>query len=586
MAHTSMTRVSTKFPFPPRYFVASVLLLAALTGLYAVSVARRTQQELSRQLAGKGLALADAIEISSRNAILGNRAMEDMIARRLFDNARLVDQLLLSRPFEPAWLDEIRRMNGLARIELRDLDGRPYTPPPPPGPSGMMGMMSRRPPPDAEAAHRRMMMYMWGRRWSAPSSEGTVPPAVRDRKFWEGSVLGVAIGARSFPGIIVVHADAAYVLKLTREIGVQQQIEEVGHQPGIDSIALLDKDMTVVAHSRPERVGQREDDPLLRDALASGRTVSGLVTPAGGEPAYEIVKPIPLDTNRPGMLRIALSTAAMDRVWRRDRLAAVVLGFLVLALGSLGMAAIFYTQHRHLAEVKTLEAEMERRERLSALGNMAAAVAHEIRNPLNAVSMGLQRLRVEFEPSDLDEYRALLDVVQGEVRRLNAIVEDFLSLARPLSLRPEAVAVPGLIDEVLALADGEARAAGIAMASAVAGDLPPVRADRDRIKQVLLNLVLNAIQAMPAGGKLTLGASVSRAALSLDVSDTGGGIAPEVLPRLFEPYVTTKAKGLGLGLAIARRIVEAHGGRIEAENLPEGGARFRATLPLLGPPGG
>ncbi len=176
---------------------------------------------------------------------------------------------------------------------------------------------------------------------------------------------------------------------------------------------------------------------------------------------YEIVKPLALDKDRPGVLRIALSTASMDRVWRRDRMAAIVLGLAVLALGSLGMAAIFYTQHRHLAEMKTLEAEMERRERLSALGNMAAAVAHEIRNPLNAVSMGLQRLRGEFQPPETEEYRALLDVVQGEVRRLNAIVEDFLSLARPLSLRPEPIAVPVLVDEVLLLADGEARAAGI-----------------------------------------------------------------------------------------------------------------------------
>ena len=229
---------------------------------------------------------------------------------------------------------------------------------------------------------------------------------------------------------------------------------------------------------------------------------------------------------------------------------------------------------------------MERQERSSTLGNMAAAVAHEIRNPLNAVSMGLQRLRVEYEPAEAEEYRALLDVVQGEVRRLNAIVEDFLSLARPLSLRPEPIAVPALVDEVLLLTDGEARAAGITTGAEVPRDLPPLHADRDRIKQVLLNLVLNAIQAMPGGGKLTLGASVFQGALTLDVSDTGGGIAPEVLPRLFEPYVTTKAKGLGLGLAIARRIVEGHGGTIEAGNRPEGGSRFRVTLPLAGPPSG
>ena len=576
-----MIRGSASLPVQPRYFVASVLLLAVLTALFAVSLARRTQQELSRQLEGKGLALADALETSSRNAILGNRLMEEMIAQRLLDNARLIDQLLLSRPFEPAWLDEIRAMNRLTRVELLDRDGRPYSPPSPRA-HPMMGMMGK--PPGAEGSgpeqRHAMMMYMWGRRWSPPSNEGNVPPAIRDRRFWQGSLFGVAVGARSFPGIIAVHADAAYVLDFRQEIGVQRQVEEMARQPDIDSIALIDQGFTVVAHSRPDRVGQLDGDEQIREAVRSGRTIARLVRREGLDPVYEIVKPLRLDTDRPGALRIALSTASMDRVWRRDRVAAIVLGLAVLALGSLGMAAIFYTQHRHLAEVKTLETEMERRERLSALGNMAAAVAHEIRNPLNAVSMGLQRLRAEFQPPETEEYRALLDVVQGEVRRLNSIVEDFLSLARPLTLRPEPIPVQALIDEVLLLVEGEARAAGITTERAIADALPPVEVDRDRITQVLLNVMLNAIQAMPGGGTLTVGASASRGALQLDVSDTGRGIAPDVLPRLFEPYVTTRAKGLGLGLAIARRIVEAHGGSIEAENRPEGGSRFRVSLPL------
>jgi signal transduction histidine kinase len=577
-----MTRVGTKFPVRLRYFVASVLLLAALAAVFAVSLALRTQQELSRQLREKGLALADALETSSRNAILGNRLMEEMIAQRLLDNARLVDQLLLSHPFDSEWLDRIRAMNRLAGIELLDRDGRPYTPPPP-QPRGMMGMMGTPPMRGGGTdEHRAMMMYMWGRRWSPPSAAGEVPAFIRDRKFWEGSVFGVAVGARSFPGIIAVRADAEYVLNFSREIGVQHQVEEMGRQPGIDSVALLDQRLTVVADSSPGRVGQLEGEEGLSEAMRSGGTLARLVRREGRDPVYEVVKPLALDKERAGLLRIALSTASMDRVWRRDRLAALVLGLAVLGLGILGMAAIFYTQHRHLAEMGTLEAEMERRERLSTLGNMAAAVAHEIRNPLNAVSMGLQRLQVEFQPAEGEEYRGLLDLVQGEVRRLNAIVEDFLSLARPLALKPEPIAVPALLDEALLLVDGEARAAGITIESEVPGELPPLEADRDRIKQVLLNLVLNALQAMPAGGKLTLGARASGGAVTLSVTDSGSGIPPEVLPRLFEPYVTTKAKGLGLGLAIARRIVEAHGGRIEAENRPEGGSRFRVTLPLGG----
>jgi two-component system sensor histidine kinase HydH len=261
----------------------------------------------------------------------------------------------------------------------------------------------------------------------------------------------------------------------------------------------------------------------------------------------------------------------------------MVLGLAVLGLGILGLAAIFYTQHRHLAEVKALEGEVERRERLSTLGNMAAAVAHEIRNPLNAISMGLQRLRVEFAPAEADEYRRLLEVAQGEVRRLNTIVEEFLSLARPLSLKPEAIQVAALLDAVVGLVEHEARSAGIRIERQIPGELPALHADRDRMNQVLLNLALNGIQAMPDGGALILGAAAADGTMTLTVEDTGPGISPDLLPRVFEPYVTTKTKGLGLGLTIARRIVEAHAGRIEVESGAGRGTRFRVMLPVDGP---
>jgi two-component system sensor histidine kinase HydH len=225
---------------------------------------------------------------------------------------------------------------------------------------------------------------------------------------------------------------------------------------------------------------------------------------------------------------------------------------------------------------------MARGERLATVGNLAAAVAHEIRNPLSAVSMGLQRLRAEFEPAEGEEYRRIVDLVQGEVRRLNAIVEEFLSLARPIQLRPEPVPVAALLDEVRRLVEPQAGRAGIVVEQTIPDSLPALRADRDRIKQVLLNLVLNAIDAMPSGGRLTMGGAASGTAVTLTVTDTGSGIPPELLPRVFEPYVTTKTKGLGLGLAIARRIVDAHGGRIEAESGAGQGTRFRVTLPRDG----
>ena len=568
---------------PLRYFLASVLLLAALAALFGLSEARRTQQELTRQLDEKGLALAGALEISSRNAILSNALMEEMITQRLLDNARMVDQVLLSRPADPEWLKRISAVNGLARVDLLDRAGRPYEPPrppPPPFPPSfpmMGGMMGRPPATSAEVQERRaqMMMYMWGRNWAAPSAAEEAPPAIRDRKFWTGTVLGVAVGARSFPGIIAVHADANSVLNFRREIGVQRQVEELGRQPGIESVALLDQDLRVLAHSTPDRVGEREAAEGLQSALESGRVLARMVGRAGGGRVYEVVKPLALEGSRKGLLRIGLSTATMDRIWKSDRLTAAVTAAAVLGLGILGMSAIFYTQHRHLREVKALEAEKERGERLATVGNMAAAVAHEFRNPLNAVSMGIQRLRVEFEPAPREEYLRMVDLVQGEVRRLNTIVEEFLSLARPMSLKHEPIIVAALLEEVLGLVESEARGAGIAVVREIPAGLPALHADRDRIKQVLLNLVLNAIQAMPSGGTLEIGAAGAGGTLTVSVADTGSGIAPDLLPKVFEPYVTTKAKGLGLGLAIARRIVEAHGGTVEAESEPGRRTRFR-----------
>jgi len=565
--------------FPPGYFLASVLVLLAAVAVYAFSEARRLQGDLIRQVEEKGVALAEVLEVSSRNAIQGNALLEEMIGQRLLDNARLIDQLLASRPFNAAWLKQISAMNRLHRVDLLDLEGRPYTPPPPP--RGMMGMMLRGQGefPESGREMREMMLYMWGRRW-APPGEQAAPPALKDRKFWEGSLFGVAVGARSFPGIIAVHADADYILNFRKEIGVQRQIEELGRQPGIVSVALLDRELIVMAHTDPRRVGQREVDQGLKQIQTTRQPLSRIVEPEGKGRVYEVVTPVLLGDSPLGVLKIDLSLAPSEEIWRRDLRSIIILGLAAVAIGVLGMGVIFYTQHSHLRERRALEAEMTRRERLASLGDMAAALAHEIKNPLNAVSMGLQRLRVEFRPAEAPEYGRFLDLMQGEVRRLNAIVEQFLSLARPLPLKPERLRVDELLGELAALVEADAKTAGVRVTLSVPPDLPRFVADRDHLKQVMLNLILNGLQAMPEGGTLTLEAARTRDGLTLAVADTGQGIPPEALPRVFDPYFTSKAKGLGLGLAIARRIVEDHGGKIEVESQPARGSRFSVILPL------
>jgi signal transduction histidine kinase len=552
---TSRTDMSARLS--TRYFLASIVLLVALVAAFTATTARRTQAQLRAELERTSQSLADALEAGSRNAVRGDALVEAAVAQRLFDNARLVDELL-RRPIDPDDLTRLARRNGLRRIDLLDLDGRPWTPPAPPwmrggGPPMMHGPRGEGVGPEGPMP----MRYMWGRRWMAPlapdAGERPAPSAIRDRRFWEGSVFGVAIGATSFPGIIAVHADAAELVEFRRDVGVDRQLAELAGRAGVASVSLLGPDRVVLASAAPA------------EPVTGGR--------------FEIARPFALGGGRQGELTVAFSTEPLERAWRRDVQAGIGLGAAVLLVGGVGLGLIFWAQQRHLRELRALETEMAQRERLAALGDVAAAFAHEVRNPLNAVSMGLQRLRAEFAPAPADEYARFVDLMQGEVTRLNTIVEDFLALARPLPLTPARVAVDTLLGELAALVEAQARAASIDVRVAAPSSLPRVVADRDHLKQVLLNLVLNAVQAAGRGGRVTLEAQPARDGITIVVADTGPGIAPDVLPRIFDPYFTTRNGGLGLGLTIARRIVQAHGGSLEVESTPGAGARFTVRLP-------
>ena len=569
--------------FLPRHFLLAGLLLLVLTSLYVFFEAQRLKQEFLRQTEDKGAALAQAMEASVKNAIVGNALLEDLIGQRLLDNARLIDQLLFSRQVDQALLKEISAMNRLQKIDLLDLQGQPWEL------AALPAMIARKTEGEEHLQRRQQTIsYMWGKRWRLPGikrdGEAAEPPArIKQKEFWKGSAFGAAVGARSFPGIIAVHANADYVLNFEKEIGVQTQIENLGRQSDSEFVAFLDSNLNVVAHTDRDRIGQQEKEPLVLRAKGDRRLLSQIVESSGGKRYLEVVKPVALDESNMGFLKIGLGVGSMEIAWYNSLRAILILGVAICAAGILGMAAIFHNQNSHLQEVKALEIEVLHRERLSALGNMAATVAHEVRNPLNAISMGLQRLKIEFQPSqDGDEYSRLTQLMLGEVHRLNSIVEQFLSLARPLKINPEELRLQDTLKELAALEEGNAKQLKVQIRVVASADLPPLKADREYLKQTLLNLILNGFQAMPEGGTLTLEAKTSNSNFLISVTDTGTGIAPENLSRIFDPYFTTKAQGSGLGLAISRWIIESHGGTITAANESGGGCRVEITLPLSG----
>jgi signal transduction histidine kinase len=216
-------------------------------------------------------------------------------------------------------------------------------------------------------------------------------------------------------------------------------------------------------------------------------------------------------------------------------------------------------------------------EKLAALGRLSAGLAHELRNPLNTLSVLTYAMLEQAGQGDVP--LSDLEVVQSEIRRLNLLVDQFLDFARPRRPRFQRQRLEEVLEETLLLVGPEAGKKKIRL-ERLWQRTPPVWADGDQLKQVFLNLMLNAVQAMDAGGRLRSSTRLAAGGVVVEIEDTGPGIAPEVLDRLFEPFVTTRAGGTGLGLPISLRIIEGHSGELRMESKAGTGATAIVWLPV------
>jgi len=222
-------------------------------------------------------------------------------------------------------------------------------------------------------------------------------------------------------------------------------------------------------------------------------------------------------------------------------------------------------------------------EKRDLLARLLGRLAHEIRNPLSSLDIHVQLLEEDLAslaPQVCERLAPRLEIIHGELHRLEAIVKRFLRLAGPAGVDLEPVEIPRILSHVCELLRPEAAARGIEISTQVDDSLPRVMADPVRLTQALLNLVINAIQAVERQGRVEVSAVMAESMVCVAVSDNGPGIPPEKLASIFDPYFTTKAEGSGLGLWIAQQIVTAHGGSLQAQNGSAGGAALTMRLPL------
>jgi PAS domain S-box-containing protein len=239
---------------------------------------------------------------------------------------------------------------------------------------------------------------------------------------------------------------------------------------------------------------------------------------------------------------------------------------------------------RDVTRDRQAEASLVESERLNAVKLLAAGVAHEIGNPLNALTIHLQLLEREIRKlpkTERENLKELVGVAKNEVSRLDLIITQFLRAIRPAKPKFTLSRVENLLNETLTLIGPEMENRRIAIDINRSEPLPRIRMDRNQIKQAFFNIIRNAFQAMPDGGRLSISLFMTDRFLGISFQDTGIGIKREDLGRLFEPYHTTKPDGSGLGLMIVQRILQDHGGQIEVTSKPESGTRFTILLPLV-----
>lgn len=278
-----------------------------------------------------------------------------------------------------------------------------------------------------------------------------------------------------------------------------------------------------------------------------------------------------------GLMNPSGGTAKREFEYQASDGTVMTLGYRVSPFNdSKGILAGYIVNFRDITNIRRMEAALKRADRLAALGELSARMAHEIRNPLAALCGSVQLLSGAADNTDADA--RLLAIVTREAERLDMLISEFLMYARPPTPQREQIMLHAYIGEELLFLAHDPRFKNITLQN----DVPEsaiVTIDPNQLHQVIINLMQNAADAMPDGGMVRIGFSVSRATACLSITDSGAGIAENDAQHLFEPFWTTKPAGTGLGLAISYRIIEAHGGTLSVESPPAGGCRFVITLP-------
>ncbi len=486
-------------------------------------------------------------------------AIEDAIVDYLLEIATLVDQNDASQTLSPSELERVAQTEGLKRIDILDATSQS---------------------PVVEKDLSSYLPLLKGTRDMIIIPFTKLTPDEEDR-------FSVAIRRTEGEGIISVSIDSSQMKNLRRRFAIQNLLQTLSFGEGIQYLSILDDSLSLVAQIKNEDVGDVLDAVFLQSVQKGIGPEPRFRRMSDKQEVFEITRILHLEQNPYGIMQVGLSTSQIQNVLFLTRRNVVLSVGVLLALSITGVTLIYMNQNRHLRKLREMEERTQAAERLLSIGKLGAGLAHEIRNPLNAIGMAIQRLHREFLPREEDEakeYGRFIRVIREEIKRLNQIVDQFVLFSKPHKLSLIPVSLADILDSISILFAEEAKARSVVMHKEIDLKLPSALIDKGKITQALINIVTNGLHAMDGGGKLTIKAEMDRKDwVKVTVSDTGQGIPEDRIEKVFDYSYTTREKGLGLGLPLAHKIIEEHGGRISMESQVGKGTTVCILLPIGGP---
>lgn len=397
----------------------------------------------------------------------------------------------------------------------------------------------------------------------------------------------VALRRRDGSGTIIIALDRDGLRYWGTKVSVERAIEKLGEEQGPVYLVIMDRQGMILGSAGHEPEKWKTGEIHMAGILSGKRVIESRKVVFQKRNILDIAVPFYLNNQVAGIARIGLDRSSADQILKENRMNMFIFTAFIVMIALLSMWLLYHNQNRHLAGIVEMERQLEKAARLSSLGQLAAGVAHEIRNPLNAVSMASQRLKREFEPPEperIEEFKTLTDVIRDEIRRLNGIIEEFLTFSKSRRLNLSNYPITEVLQKIVNLVREEASAKGITISTAWNGSPAVIPMDVDKLQQAILNLVKNAMESIDGSGNIAISvAPKDRDWFSITISDTGCGMSPEEVEKIFSPDYTTKEKGLGLGIPLAHEIIRGHGGEVHITSRQGAGTTFEVILPAEWP---